>query len=66
VPPEDPGKVAEAIKDLYFNPARFLSMSVASAKRVRSQSAAEMVIGRELELASGGERDFQSFLGCSL
>lgn len=47
-PAEDYKSMAEGIKNLYYNPELFESMSENAAKRVRSQSSKELTIGKEI------------------
>ncbi len=51
--PEDATGLAAAISDLYKHPQKFLDMSKAAAKRVRSQSNANEIIRQELALICG-------------
>lgn len=51
--PEDATGLAAAIADLYKHPQKFLDMSRAAAKRVRSQSSANEIIRQELALICG-------------
>ncbi|MDR0580389.1 MAG: glycosyltransferase [Campylobacteraceae bacterium] len=46
---ESAEEIAEAIEFLYSNPDKFLQMSEAAAKRVRRQSASNIVIEQELK-----------------
>jgi len=47
---EDASGLAQAIETLYHDPERFLEMSKAAAERVRRQSAAALIIDREIDL----------------
>ncbi len=49
-PPDHAAGLAAAIEILYHDPGRFLSMSRAAANRVRRQSAADIVLEREISL----------------
>lgn len=55
---EDYVAVAQAIKNLYDNPELFLSMSKASASRVRAQSDFEATIGHEVKILKGESSKF--------
>ena len=50
-PPEDPRARADAVRTLRAEPARYLRMSAAAARRVRRQSGADHVLDAELRLA---------------
>lgn len=48
-PAEDHVALADAIRDMYHHPQRFIRKSAASAERVRRQSASGIVISQELD-----------------
>ncbi|OBY93321.1 hypothetical protein A6723_009190 [Pseudomonas sp. AU11447] len=48
-PLDDAGALAEGIKALYFDEARFRSMSLAAANRVRAQTSRDSIVRLELE-----------------
>ena len=50
-PPEDHRALADAVRTLRAEPARYLRMSAAAARRVRRQSGADHVLDAELRLA---------------
>lgn len=49
-PIDDYRALADAIRDMYAHPETFMRKSVAAAQRVRSQTAANIVLARELEV----------------
>jgi len=57
VPAEDVNGLAESMLELAQNPARFLALSQMSAKRVRRQTAANIIIPAELGLMASGQCD---------
>ena len=50
VPPEDAHTMAECVKEMYYNEDRFLTLSKNAANRVRTQTAKEYTVKKELEL----------------
>lgn len=54
-PPEDAAGLAAQIADLYRDPARFLAMSKAAARRVRAQSDIGAIIPQELGVMLAGK-----------
>lgn len=57
VAPEDANGLAAAITELYHKPAKFLSLSKASADRVRRQSNSKSIIEREIALLRNAQRE---------
>lgn len=49
-PPDDPASLAQACLDLVRDPALFVRLSAAAARRVRNQSAADAMVDQELEI----------------
>ena len=49
-PAEDAKAIAEGITELYENPGKFQTMSVAAAQKVRQQSAKSIITLKELGL----------------
>lgn len=54
--PENAFELAEGIKTLYLEPAKYLTMSAAAAKQVRTISGYEQTIAREIKLIKHGEK----------
>lgn len=55
VPGEDYKGIADSLLNLYYNPDLFIKLSESAAKRVRSQSAKEFTIDKEIELIREGQ-----------
>ena len=53
VPPEDSAALADAVELLYNSPEKYLELSAAAARRVKTQSNFEQTIQREMALING-------------
>lgn len=53
-PPEDARTLADHIATIYHDPELFLKLSKGAARRVRSRTAGELIIGEELRLLRDG------------
>ena len=56
IPPENYEELADALEQIYYNPAQFSELSANAAKRIRKQTSAAYTIDKELKLIEATTR----------